>query len=61
MPNFNSVHDIAEAIHSVRAENYPDFEQRLIDGGSNDAAVDLVEKFPHLTRVRNEMKGIATR
>lgn len=43
IPVFNGAETIAETIASVRAQTYPDFELIVINDGSTDATVDIVE------------------
>lgn len=45
MPVFNAVKYIEEAIKSVIAQNYPNLELIVIDGGSNDGTVSVIEKY----------------
>ena len=44
---------IGAAIQSVVAQNYPDFEHWIIDGGSSDGTLKLLKQYPHL-RVLSE-------
>ena len=39
---------IGAAIESVLAQNYPDFEHWIIDGGSSDGTLALLRQYPHL-------------
>jgi glycosyltransferase involved in cell wall biosynthesis len=39
---------IGAAIESVLAQNYPDFEHWIIDGGSSDGTLQLLQQYPHL-------------
>ena len=39
---------ISAAIESVLAQNYPDFEHWIIDGGSSDGTLAFLSQYPHL-------------
>lgn len=45
IPSFNSGEFIGEAIRSVIEQDYPHRELIVIDGGSTDATLDVVEKY----------------
>ena len=44
-PSFNSVETIEETILSVLKQDYQNIEYLVIDGGSNDGTVELLEKY----------------
>jgi glycosyltransferase involved in cell wall biosynthesis len=45
MPAFNSEHYIAEAIESILAQTYKNFEVIIVDGLSKDNTVSIIEKY----------------
>ena len=47
-PCLNRAEFIGEAIDSVLAQNYPNFEHIIIDGGSTDGTLEKVMLYPHL-------------
>jgi len=44
-PSFNQASFLAEALASVHAQDYPNFEHIVIDGGSSDGSVDVIRRF----------------
>jgi glycosyltransferase involved in cell wall biosynthesis len=42
---YNSAATIERAMQSVLAQNYPDVEYIVIDGGSTDGTVDIIKKY----------------
>ena len=42
--SFNSAKTIASTINSVLSQDYPDIEYIVVDGGSTDGAVDIIEQ-----------------
>jgi len=47
-PSLNKAKYIEAAIKSVTAQDYGNFEHIIIDGGSTDGTLDILEKHPHL-------------
>lgn len=57
-PCLNRAGFIAEAIESVLAQDYPDVEHIVVDGGSTDGTLGILAKYPHLTVVSEPDSGL---
>jgi glycosyltransferase involved in cell wall biosynthesis len=44
-PSFNQAHFLEETIRSILLQGYPDIELLVIDGGSTDGSVDLIQRY----------------
>jgi glycosyltransferase involved in cell wall biosynthesis len=56
-PSFNQAGTIEETIRSVREQNYPECEHYVIDGGSRDETVRILERQPHLLWISEPDRG----
>ena len=56
-PSFNSIHTIRETIESVVTQEYADCEHIVMDGGSKDGTVDVLQEYPHLIWVSEKDEG----
>jgi hypothetical protein len=48
-PAFNAMPYLKENIESVLAQDYPNLEHIIMDGGSSDGSLELLRQYPHLT------------
>jgi glycosyltransferase involved in cell wall biosynthesis len=57
-PCLNSQSFIVDAIESVLAQQIPDVEHIIMDGGSTDGTLAVLKKFPHLIVVSEPDNGM---
>lgn len=61
IPSFNQAGFLAETLESVIAQNYPNMEIFVADGGSSDGSVEVlqkyVERYPNLIRYDTRPDG----
>jgi glycosyltransferase involved in cell wall biosynthesis len=48
---YNSAGTIGDTLNCIRAQDYPDIEHIIVDGGSTDGTLDIVDDFPHVTKL----------
>lgn len=58
-PSFNSGNYIERAIQSVLDQKYENCEHIIMDGGSTDQTISILEKYPHLLWISEKDKGQA--
>src|SRR6187455_1923824 len=56
-PSFNSIHTIRETIESVQAQDFPNCEHLIIDGGSTDGTLDVLREYPRLKWTSEKDEG----
>jgi glycosyltransferase involved in cell wall biosynthesis len=52
-PSYNTGPFIAETLRSVRDQAYPRVEHIVLDSGSTDETLQVLEQFPNVTLIRN--------
>lgn len=56
-PSLNQCKYIEQTIVSVLAQDYPNFEHIVTDGGSTDQTISVLEKYPHLQWISEPDRG----
>ena len=56
-PSFNSVSTIAGTIESVRSQDYVDWEHIVVDGGSKDGTLAVLERYPDRAAMPTRLAG----
>ena len=60
IPAFNRAHCVADAVNSVLAQSFQDFEIIAVDDGSSDGTAEVLEQFGDRIRlIRQENRGVA--
>lgn len=52
--SFNSAYTVRDTLQSVAMQDYAEIEHIIVDGGSSDKTLEIVEQFPHVTTVISE-------
>lgn len=56
-PSFNAARFIRETIQSVLDQDYPRLEHIVVDGGSTDGTVEILQEYPHLRWISEPDQG----
>ncbi len=59
IPCFNHREFLAEAIRSVREQDYPSVEIIVVDDGSTDGSADVATAFPEVRVIRQRNQGLS--
>ncbi|MBQ1325651.1 MAG: glycosyltransferase family 2 protein [Solobacterium sp.] len=59
IPAYNAALFIGEAIESILAQSFQDFEIIVVDDGSTDGTAEVVKKFPQVRFIEQPHSGIA--
>jgi len=59
IPCYNQAHYLGEAIESVLAQSYPDYEIIVVDDGSPDNTAEVAAKYPSVHYVWQKNQGLS--
>lgn len=59
VPNFNGARFLDETLRSIVAQDYPNLEVILVDGGSTDGSLEIAAAWPTVQLIRAPDKGQA--
>jgi glycosyltransferase involved in cell wall biosynthesis len=48
---YNSASTVRDTLACVRTQDHPDIEHIIVDGGSTDGTLDIVDDFPHVAKL----------
>ncbi len=51
---YNAASHIDECLRSVAVQSHPDVEHIVIDGGSTDNTLQIVQRYPHIAKIVSE-------
>ena len=59
IPTYNRSHCLARAIDSVRQQTQHASEIIVVDDGSDDATIDIVQQYPDVMYIRQDRQGVS--
>ena len=59
LPVYNGSAFLEEALRSVLAQDFRDFELVAVDDGSSDSSAAILARYPEVTLLRQENRGVA--
>jgi glycosyltransferase involved in cell wall biosynthesis len=48
---FNSAATVRDTLEAIAAQQHPDIEHIIVDGGSSDATLDIIASYPHVSKL----------
>ena len=57
-PSLNCVRYVRAALESVSNQDYPAIEHIIVDGGSTDGTLDVLQSYPHLQVIHQPGEGM---
>jgi len=59
LPVYNGAAYLAETVATVLAQDFSDFELIAVDDGSSDGSAEILARYPEVTLLRQENRGVA--
>ena len=57
-PTFNSISYLSETLSCIEHQSYPRIEHIVVDGGSTDGTLELLEKYPRIRWISEADRGM---